>query len=193
MRTNQTQVVVAFDFTNSGRAALYRALTLAAQSPSNVLHFVCVIEPHGSGIPSIPLHGAATYQYAERVQQELAEAIPQELAGMNIATHVHYFVHARIGKPADEILQLAREVGADQIIVGTKGVTGVERLVLGSVAERVVREARCSVEVARAKTYDHVALLEMTEVQPHGDYVRPHRYSYSDHRAEQRPLDWPLY
>lgn len=193
MSTQHIQVVVAFDFSSSSKAALYRALTLAARAPDHILHVLCVIEPHGAGIPQLPLEGAATYEYAERAQAELAGTIEWELKGMRLTGSVHYFVHTRIGKPADEILGLAREIGADTIVLGTKGLTGVERLLLGSVAERVVREAGCTVEVARQKTYGHVPLLEMKEVAHQTRHARPHRYSYTDQRVEQRPIDWPLY
>ncbi len=187
MSAQQAQIVVAFDFSESSRAALDRALTFT----DHVLHVLCVVDSHG--VVPVPLHGAPTYDYAERVQRELAHLIEVELRQTQRAGSLHYFVHVRIGKPVDEILALAREVGADGILVGTKGRTGVERLVLGSVAERVVREAGCTVEVVRAKTYDAVKLLVMTEVEHHDRYVRPHRYSYSDHRVEQRPTEWPLY
>jgi nucleotide-binding universal stress UspA family protein len=174
------QIVVAFDFSGSAQHALERALE-AAQG--NVLHVVCVLEPGGQ----------VDYQYAERLQSALADRIGGDLDARGIKAAVHFFVHVRIGKPADEILMLAQEIGADSIIIGTKGLTGVERIVLGSVAEKVVREAGCSVEVARAKTYGWTSLLEMTKVERHATYVPPHRYSYEDHRVEKRPVDWPLY
>lgn len=174
------QIVVAFDFTTSAHHALERALD---EAQGNVLHVVCVLEPGGQ----------VDYQYAERVQAALADRVAKELEERGSRAAVHFFVHARIGKPADEILMLAQEIGADVIIVGTKGLVGIERLVLGSVAEKVMREAGCSVEVAREKTYGWTPLLEVTQVERHPTYVPPHRYSYEDRRVEKRPVDWPLY
>jgi nucleotide-binding universal stress UspA family protein len=49
------------------------------------------------------------------------------------------------GDPAAEILRVAREIGCDLIVMGTHGRTGLGRLLLGSVAERVLREAPCPV------------------------------------------------
>lgn len=187
-----SQVVVAYDFSPSGSAALMRAIALANRAPFHVLHFVCVIEPHGE-VPGLPHQGKADYPYAERVQQALVDTIAEELKRASIEDRIHFFVHARIGKPGDEILDLAREVSADLIIVGSRGIHGLERLVLGSVSERVVRDAECTVEVARPKTYASVALLEVTKVEPHQRYVPPHRYTYDARTANLRPADWPLY
>lgn len=188
-----SQVVVGYDFSASGREALLRAVTLAIRAPFHVLHVVCVIDPHAS-IPAVPLSGPVDYKYAEKVQEALAAIIGDELRASGADDRIHFFVHARIGKAADEILATAREVGADLIILGTKGLTGVERLVLGSVAERVVREAGCTVEVARPKTYNEVHLLEIQDVvEPHHHYIPPHRYSYESQRVQFRPGEWPLY
>lgn len=181
------QVVVAFDFSSSAYHPLERALDRAKNS---VLHIICVIEPH---TPNAAVAGGPVdYQYAERVQNELARLVTKMLEQRD-REPVHFFIHARIGKPAEEILMLAQEIGADSIIIGTKGLTGVERIVLGSVAEKVVREAGCSVEVARGKTYGWTPLLDVKEVERHPSYVPPHRYAYEDHRVEKRPTDWPLY
>jgi len=56
-----------------------------------------------------------------------------------------------------------------------------------------VREAGCTVEIARAKTYPQVDLLNVVEVEQQHRYVPPHRYSYADNRVQMRPKDWPLY
>ena len=191
MSSTHSQVVVGFDFSPSGTQALYRAITLATRAPFHVLHFVCAIDPHFP-LPSMPAK-QVDYAYAERVQQAMTEVISMELREAAVTDRVHFFVHARIGKAADEILSLAREVGADLIIVGTKGLSGVERLVLGSVAEKVVRGAGCSVEVARAKRYEHVDLMDVVDATEHRKYVPPHRYTYENHSLSLRPNEWPLY
>lgn len=192
MSSDQSQVVVGYDFSHSGAAALYRALALAARAPFHVLHFAAILDPH-SGLAAIPPGGRVDAAYAERVHDELKAVIDQELRAHGTTGRVHFYIHARIGRAADEILGVARDVGADLIIVGSKGLTGLERLVLGSVAEHVVREAKCTVEVARPKGYAFVPLAEVIEIEPHSNYHRPHRYSYEDMRATERPLDWPLY
>lgn len=192
MSAEHSQVVVGFDFTHSARAAMYRAIAVANRAPFHVLHFLCAIEPHGQ-IPTIPHHGRVDLAYTERVENAMLDEIAAELKGAAIADRVHFFVHVRIGRAAREILDLAREVGADLIIVGSKGLTGVERLVLGSVAEQVVREAGCTVEVARPKTYEHVQLLDVSNAEPHRRRTPPHRYTYTSSCAPLRPDEWPLY
>jgi nucleotide-binding universal stress UspA family protein len=53
------------------------------------------------------------------------------------------------GDPAAEVARFAADAGIDVIVIGTHGRTGVDRLVMGSVAERVMREAPCSVLVVK--------------------------------------------
>ena len=53
------------------------------------------------------------------------------------------------GDPATEIVRYAADAGIDVVVIGTHGRTGVDRLVMGSVAERVMREAHCSVLVVK--------------------------------------------
>ena len=53
------------------------------------------------------------------------------------------------GDPAEEIVRYSRDAGMDLIVMGTHGRTGLERLLMGSVAERVLRDAPCSVLVVK--------------------------------------------
>lgn len=185
-------VVVGYDFSQSGRAALHRAVTLAGRAPFHVLHVVCVVDPK-EAIPALPSYNGVDYMYAARVQEALAAETQQELDHADVHGSVHFFVHARIGKPAPEILALAEEIGADLIIVGSKRLTPLERLILGSTSEHVMREAGCPVEIARAKRYPDVMLLPVEQIDPVHTYVPPHRYTYEDHRVNLRPAEWPLY
>jgi nucleotide-binding universal stress UspA family protein len=58
----------------------------------------------------------------------------------------------RVGVPWDEIVRLAAEEHAEMIVMGTQGRTGLDRLLLGSVAERVIRRAPCPVLTVRHDT-----------------------------------------
>jgi nucleotide-binding universal stress UspA family protein len=54
---------------------------------------------------------------------------------------------ARLGEPADALLAVAEEVGADLIVIGNRGISGVRRYLLGAVADRVAHHAPCSVQI----------------------------------------------
>ncbi|HEU0033271.1 MAG TPA: universal stress protein [Kofleriaceae bacterium] len=196
MTAQPTHVVVGYDFSHTGHAALHRAVALAARAPGHVLHVVCVIDPD-EPIPSIPSYDGVDHMYAARVQEALAIETQKELDAADVHGRVHFFVHARIGdKVAAEILAIAEEVGADLIIVGSHGLTGVERFLIGSTSEKIVREAKCTVEVARAKHYpgvEHATDGDHDKAERDANYLPPHRYEYEDHRVNLRPPEWPLY
>jgi nucleotide-binding universal stress UspA family protein len=80
----------------------------------------------------------------EDVEATLSQAaeIIQE-AGVKVETF------AREGDPADAILDVAEEQGADLIVVGNKGMTGAKRFLLGSVPNKVSHHAPCSVLIIR--------------------------------------------
>jgi nucleotide-binding universal stress UspA family protein len=78
-----------------------------------------------------------------------AEAHLHDLAARLERDGVSAEVFVRVGKPADEILQFAAEHGADVIVMGTHGRTGLRHLLAGSVAERVVRASTVPVLTTR--------------------------------------------
>lgn len=185
------QVVVADDFSLTSRLALDRAADIACRAPWHVLHFLCAIDPR-RGVVEIP-HQRIDIAYADKVHDHMIARIQDAFSGREASAEVHFLVHARIGEPAAEILGLAEEVGADLIIVGSHGRHGVQRMVLGSVSEQVVRDARCPVIVARTKGYRDVELARVVTFEhPLGAYQRPHRYGYADSRIQSRRSDWPL-
>lgn len=82
----------------------------------------------------------------ENYQAELREKLRRLNAG-EIGVRVrHRLVE---GQPVDEILRLAKETGCDLIVMGTHGRTGLGRMLMGSVAEKVVRTASCPVVTVR--------------------------------------------
>jgi nucleotide-binding universal stress UspA family protein len=58
-------------------------------------------------------------------------------------------IDVRVGSPDAEIVACARERGADLIVMGSHGRTGLERLLMGSVSERVIGQAECPVMVVK--------------------------------------------
>jgi len=191
---DRRQVVIGYDFSPTSEIALDRGVDIACRAPQHVLHVVVAID-EAHPLPGL-YTGKVDYDYAERVQQALSEKVKEAFATREAPGEVHFFVHARIGKPAKEILDLAKQMGADLIIVGSHGHTGVNRILFGSVSEAVVRRAECPVMVVRPKTYPHVELVDVVSINHddprHHTYLRPHRYSYSDRRVMTRPDSWPI-
>jgi nucleotide-binding universal stress UspA family protein len=129
------------DFSEQSRAALEVASALARDYKAElvVTHVYqppAVYAPDGIAMPM-----PAEEPYEARVQ--LARVRPAD-PGVRIE---HRLLE---GHPADEILKLAREVAADVIVLGTHGKTGLSRLLMGSVAENVMRKATCPVLTVRA-------------------------------------------
>ncbi len=185
------QVVVAFDFSPSSELALARAVEVVARAPQHVLHVAAILSEHNGSL--FGTLGGVTYHDAENLQKKVSEKVAAAFEGRPTASEVEFYVHARIGKPYEEILDLSREVSADLIFIGSHGKTGLERLVLGSVSERVVREAQCPVMVVREKTYEPVTRERVIRNDhPRAFHATPHRYSYADKRVTLRPSDWPL-
>ena len=75
----------------------------------------------------------------------------ERLALDKVKGKAHYQVEVMMGDPGVEVLQAAKRLGADLILMATHGRKGLRRLVLGSVAEHVVREAPCPVLTVRPK------------------------------------------
>ena len=64
----------------------------------------------------------------------------------------HFDTYVKSGSPADEIVQTAEEVGADLIVMGSRGLGTVHSVLLGSVSDRVLHRAHCAVLVVRPTT-----------------------------------------
>jgi universal stress protein A len=130
------------DFSESSEAALAVALDLATRLASQIdlVHVLHV--PIYVGWEDSPAGLAATAQLLEesriRVQQQL-ENTAKRVAERGVPVSVHQYD----GTPHQKIAELSE--AADMVVLGTHGRTGLPHLLLGSVAERVVRTARCPV------------------------------------------------
>lgn len=185
------QIVVAFDFSPSSEHALASAIDVVARTPGHELHIVSILDRSGGKL--IHKHSEISYEHADEVHAAVVERIREAFVDKPTAAEIDVCVHVRIGKPADEILAVARDVGADYIFIGSHGLTGIERVLIGSVSERVVREAKCPVMVVRPRTYPDVERMHVIEY-PHErkPFHPPHRYKYTDNRVIKRPDEWPI-
>ena len=152
------RVLAPTDFSPASDIAFRYALHLAAREGAAIHLLHVVEEPIAAG--SYP-DGFYTYAPALRAQV-IDEAIARlntvlgscAIAGVETTTEV------LVGKPARVIADVARERGTDLIVMGTHGRTGFAHLMLGSVAERVVRIAPCAVLTVpqTSRTADQVAI-----------------------------------
>jgi nucleotide-binding universal stress UspA family protein len=140
------RILVPLDFSPASMEALEYATSLARQFPAEI-HLVHVYPPDEAA--STPAAAHLLLESAEAI-----ERLNEELTGIH-RKHVEPFCpencHIRPGRPYQEIIGLARRIDADLIVLSTRGHTGLKHLLLGSTAERVVRNAPCAVLVARKR------------------------------------------
>ena len=156
MTSSTRTIVVGTDFSQTAELAIARAFEAAANSPEAVIHAVCVLE--GPGDRLRPEHEQLSKlegldEAAKQLQAHTKEQLDQYISSSGKVAFKRCVVHAAQGRPAEQITQLAAELDADLIVVGTHGRKGISRLLLGSVAEGVLRLAHCPVLVVRPKDY----------------------------------------
>jgi nucleotide-binding universal stress UspA family protein len=140
------KILVPLDLSLASMEALDYAVWLAKQFRA-AIHLMHVYPPDEAS--SVPGAAHLLLQSAEVI-----ERLNEELTGIH-RKHVPTFCpencHIRGGRPREEIVRVAREIGADLIVLSTRGYSGLKHLLLGSTAERVVRNAPCPVLVARKR------------------------------------------
>ena len=142
-------IVVATDFSEQSNRALDVCRQLASRDDAKVslVHAFPNIFYGVQGVPAAPL-APSKEQLAE--MKRLTEASLERLRGEHLEgvpfVHVHLLP---CESPSNAIADFAKEKGADLIIVGSHGRSGLAKLLVGSVAEHVVRLAECPVLVAR--------------------------------------------
>ena len=82
--------------------------------------------------------------------REVAESVLKRAARDALSKGVEVETHAREGHPAEVIIEVAKQEHADLIVVGSRGLTGIKRYLLGSVSSKVSEHAPCSVMIVRA-------------------------------------------
>jgi nucleotide-binding universal stress UspA family protein len=123
-----TRILYPTDFSSYSNQAYFHAVGLA--------------ESYGASLTVVYVHTPGSPGDKGHWQSQLEQVRP---ANPKIAVS-HVLLE---GDPAAEIARFAADAGIDVIVIGTHGRTGVDRLVMGSVAERVMREAPCSVLVVK--------------------------------------------
>jgi nucleotide-binding universal stress UspA family protein len=141
-------IVVGTDGSETAVEAVREAAALARTLGASI-ELVCAYEP----VPSQRLRQEARgapqdLQWMVNPREDV-EATLREATETVEAAGVPVTAYAREGDPADAILDVAEERGADLIVVGNKGMTGAKRFLLGSVPNKVSHHAPCSVLIIR--------------------------------------------
>lgn len=150
---NLKRILVPVDFSPLSKKALLYAARLARQFQADVTLFH-VVEPEippafdGYMIAPPPIPNGATANCAGRMKIWVGSA---RNAGVE-----HVTSNIRSGLAAFEIVEAAKELDVDLIVIATHGYTGWKHFAIGSTAERVVRAAPCPVLVVREKEHEFV-------------------------------------
>jgi universal stress protein A len=147
------RILVPIDFSEHSKNALKYAIPFAEQFKASI-DLIYVVEP--TIYPADFSFGQIGYPNVEeelrvRGSEELERLIKQEITGRVKSQKI-----VRIGKPFYEINQYALEEAIDLIIIATHGHSGMEHILFGSTAEKVVRKAPCPVLVVRTGEHEFV-------------------------------------
>jgi len=139
------KILVPVDFSDYSKKALVYAVDFA-KTVNAKLYLIYVIEPQ------IYPADFTMGQVIPTINPDLSEASEKELlrfADEVIGDQIPYETISKMGQPFYEIIETASEIDSDLIIIATHGHTGVEHLLFGSTAEKVVRKAPCPVLTLR--------------------------------------------
>lgn len=155
------KILVPVDFSDGSRAALEAAIVLAEACGAgiDVLHVWDV--PDYGGFETIALQVVAEggearalgHWIRENVDEEMERFLKPYLSGGKIEEAARVVVRGRVesGRPHEVILRIAETEGVDLIALGTHGRGALARFVMGSVTDRILREAPCPVLAVRPK------------------------------------------
>lgn len=137
------RLLVGYDGSDQSRAALQYA---TGEWPDATYLLVYVIDPTVAGFEARgPAAGEEWYE-SRRSDAERTLAEARETTA-NVTGRVE--TRVTVGSPATELVEVAEEWDADHVVVGSHGRTGVSRILLGSVAERIARSSPTPVTVVR--------------------------------------------
>jgi nucleotide-binding universal stress UspA family protein len=145
-----TKILLATDGSEEATLAAKTAVDLADKTNSE-LHVGHVGQEYS--YPISPIYAVPEYESARRIQenleQELRKLLDAEVEQVKAAGGTVVGAHFGVGRPDAEIVKLAEEIGAGLIVMGSRGLGGIRRAVMGSVSDSVVRHAHCPVMVVR--------------------------------------------
>ena len=146
-RRNARSIVVGTDGSEPADEAVRQATDIASREGAQ-LHLVTaypdpqILRERTTGT------GGGAYTIIDL--RDVAESLVQRAARDALRKSVEVETHVREGQPAEVIIDVANQEQADLIVVGSRGLTGIKRYLLGSVSSKVSEHAPCSVMIVRA-------------------------------------------
>lgn len=140
-------IVVGTDGSPSSMQAVEQAATWAGALQAD-LHIACAVRPPIEVASLNPMGAAFLPNWAEAANAEAAAAVARaaEVARQAGATAEGHVLN---GEPATALIEFSERVGADLLVLGSKGMKGPARFLLGSVPNRCAHHANCSVLIVR--------------------------------------------
>ena len=146
-------VLVATDFSASGENAVATGVSIAASAGGTLSVVYAAEQPPMFSQPLLTRIGPADPD--ELWTREARRSLSELLKGLRAdVPAARGFV--RVGTPWREIVALSEELGADGVVLGSTGLSRIQRLLLGSTAEGVIRSASCPVLVVRKRPLGEV-------------------------------------
>ncbi|CAB3288320.1 UspA domain protein [Methanocaldococcus lauensis] len=138
------KIVVPTDGSDVSIEAAKHAIVIAKKFDAEIYAIYVVDVSPFVGIPA-----EGTWELISEVLREEGEEALKKIKKMAEDNDVEVHTEMIEGVPAKEIVEYAEKKEADLIVMGTTGKTGLERILLGSVAERVIKNAHCPVLVVK--------------------------------------------
>jgi nucleotide-binding universal stress UspA family protein len=135
------RILVGYDGSSSAEKALEAALAIASSLGSTVDVLSVVQLPEPATLPELHAMLDSAREHYETELRRIAQAANGN--GIRLETDV------AVGHPAEQIIQRAEQIRADLIVIGHRGISKFEKLILGSVSERILSYAHCPVLVTR--------------------------------------------
>lgn len=136
------KILTAIDFSENSDFAFDYAVTMAKQFDAELTVLHVINEPvdlRGFYVPHI------SFEQLEKEIEDGAAKMMENFCSTKLGSFTNYKTVIATGVPYDEITSKAVEIGASLIVIGTHGRTGLDHILFGSTAERVVRSANCPV------------------------------------------------
>lgn len=150
-KASEKIILVPIDFSDDSKKALQYAQAFA-KGFGGKISLVYVFQPYVYPIemapePLMPPNAVFVKQSLKRLEEFAEKEIVSSLRGK---------VYVKTGKPFREIVDLAKKIRADLMVIATHGYTGLKRVVLGSTAESIIRYATCPVLTVRKKEREFI-------------------------------------